>query len=409
MRKLIFGLMLSSVTTGIYAQDFWGDSKVVLDSRILSYNRDWRSGSGQSYGQETASLTQLKFNSGYTPGLIGFGFDFDAMAALKLNSSREHSGVLLKRRTNGDAYNYMGKIMPTLKAKVSHTRFDAGSMISRLPVLLFDGAVLPQVYRGVRLTSREIPDLTFNAGHFTQVMNRSDNHYVPIQIATTNGRYHSISSRGNFDYLGGEYQFRPLQLTSQYYYARFENVYNQQFLGAVKDWSAGPGIITTDFRYFNSRDEGRQRAGKIDNNLYSGLVSYSAGVHKISASYQHSTGSTAFPYIAGTDPYLTNYQLISTFSEKGEHSWKVQYDYSFKNLGIPGLSVSNMYISGDGAEKSGFTGKEWERNTDITYAFSRQGPLKGFRVKWRNGTYRSNFARNIDENRFFIFYSVALK
>lgn len=85
------------------------------------------------------------------------------MAALKLNSSREHSGVLLKRRTNGDAYNYMGKIMPTLKAKVSHTRFDAGSMISRLPVLLFDGAVLPQVYRGVRLTSREIPDLTFNA------------------------------------------------------------------------------------------------------------------------------------------------------------------------------------------------------------------------------------------------------
>ncbi|WP_416414271.1 OprD family outer membrane porin [Pantoea sp. App145] len=409
MNKKIYSLLLLSFASSAHAQGFWDDSKLVLDTRVLSYDRDWRSGSGQSYGQETASLTQLKYQSGYTPGLVGFGFDFNAMAALKLNSSKEHSGVLLKKHGDGEAYNYAGKFMPTFKTKVSNTVINAGSMVSYLPVLLYDGAVLPQVYRGVRLSSQEIPNLTLNAGHFTEVMNRSATHYTPIQLATTNGRYKTINSRKNFNYLGGEYQFTDLALNARYYYAQFVDVYDQQFVGATKKWQVGPGALTTDFRGFYSKGDGSHLAGKIDNTLYSGLLSYSLGVQKLNVSYQRSLGDTAFPYISGTDPYLTNYQLIGSFSETGEHSWKVQYDYNFRNLGIPGLTISNMYISGGGIERSGYTGKEWERNTDITYSFDPHGIFKNVRLKWRNGTYRSNFTRNVDENRFFIFYSIALK
>ena len=60
MNKRIYSLLLLSFATGAHAQGFWDDSKLVLDTRVLSYDRDWRSGTGQSYGQETASLTQLK-------------------------------------------------------------------------------------------------------------------------------------------------------------------------------------------------------------------------------------------------------------------------------------------------------------------------------------------------------------
>ena len=129
----------------------------------------------------------------------------------------------------------------------------------------------------------------------------------------------------------------------------------------------------------------------------------------MSRSFQRSLRSTAIPYNSGTDPYLTKSPLIGTFAGTRGQSWEVQYDYNFRNLGLPGLTISNLYVSGGGIEESGYTGKEWERNTDITYAFDPHGPLKNVRLKWRNGTYRSNFARNIDENRFFIFYTVALK
>lgn len=409
MRRIVCSLVLCSLTPSLYAQGLFDDSKLTLDSRILSYNRDWRTGTGASFGRETASLTQLKFQSGYTPGPVGFGLDLTGMAAVRLDSSKAHSGVLLKRDDDNDAYDVAGKVMPTLKVKVSNTVINAGSMISYLPVLLYDGAVLPQVYRGARVSSQEIPGLTLNAGHFTEVMNRSTTTYEPIQLATTNGRYKAIGTRENFDYAGGEYKFQGLGLNTRYYYARFEDVYNQQFFGATKGWDLAQGNLTADVRVFNSKDDGNQLGGKVDNLLYSGLVSYAVGAHKVSASYQRSTGDTAFPYISGTDPYLTNYQLIGTFSEIGERSWKGQYDYNFRNLGVPGLTVSNMYISGDGIERTGYTGREWERNTDTTFAFDSHGPLKNFRLKWRNGTYRSNFTRGIDENRFFIFYTVALK
>lgn len=409
MRKIAYTLSLLTLASTVHAEGFIEDSKLVLDTRVLSYNRDWRSGTGTSFGRETASLTQLKFQSGFTSGPIGFGLDMTGMAAVRLDSSKAHSGVLLKRDADNDAYDVAGKIMPTAKVKVSKTVFSLGSMISYLPVLLFDGAVLPQVYRGARVSSQEIEGLTLNAGRFTQVMNRSATDYEPIQLATTNGRYKTLNSRQDFEYVGGDYKFADLELKASYYFARFEDVYDQQFLGATKEWTLPQGKLTGDLRVFSSSDDGNQLAGKVDNRLYSGLLSYAIDAHKISASYQRSTGDTAFPYISGTDPYLTNYQLIGTFSEIGERSWKVQHDYNFRNFGIPGLTISNMYIDGDNIERNGYTGKEWERNTDTTFAFDKNGPLKNVRLKWRNGTYRSNFTRDIDENRFFIFYTVALK
>jgi hypothetical protein len=58
--------------------------------------------------------------------------------------------------------------------------------------------------------------------------------------------------------------------------------------------------------------------------------------------------------------------------------------------------------------KAKTTVKEWERNTDIAYAF-QDGALKNLGVKWRNATLRSsNFGNDVDENRLIVSYTLPL-
>ncbi|MNU05675.1 Porin-like protein NicP precursor [compost metagenome] len=69
----------------------------------------------------------------------------------------------------------------------------------------------------------------------------------------------------------------------------------------------------------------------------------------------------------------------------------------------------SRYISGDNIKlNNGNTGQEWERNTEIKYVV-QSGALKDVAVRLRNATYRSNYsARDADEVRVLVSYSVAL-
>jgi outer membrane porin, OprD family. len=121
------------------------------------------------------------------------------------------------------------------------------------------------------------------------------------------------------------------------------------------------------------------------------------------------SGDSAFPYIDGSNPYLVNFVQVGDFAETDERSWQVRHDYDFAGLGIPGLTLMNRYISGDNARINGVDGhgQEWERNTDIKYVI-QSGPLKDVAVRVRNATYRSSFARDADETRLYLSYSLAI-
>lgn len=86
----------------------------------------------------------------------------------------------------------------------------------------------------------------------------------------------------------------------------------------------------------------------------------------------------------------------------------MRHDLDFSAFGIPGLTMINRYIRGDGYEIGGKAGKEWERNLDITYVV-QSGPLKNFGVRWRNATVRSDGAGELDENRLILSYTLSLK
>ena len=181
-------------------------------------------------------------------------------------------------------------------------------------------------------------------------------------------------------------------------------MYRQQFFGLIHTTRVGNGTMTTDVRAFSSRDIGAAKAGEVDNRAYSAAVGYNLDSgHSVLATYQVMKGATGFPYI--NNPYLPNYVQYHDFGSAGERSWQLRYGYNFAPMGIPGLTFFTAYIRGTGLDKPGAE-KEWERDIDVTYAF--QDVLKGFSVRWRNATYRSDDGRDIDENRLIASYSFSL-
>jgi hypothetical protein len=121
------------------------------------------------------------------------------------------------------------------------------------------------------------------------------------------------------------------------------------------------------------------------------------------------SGDTGFAYVDGTDPYLINFVQINDFANAEEHSWQARYDYDFAKLGVPGLTFMTRYVSGDNAEVTGSneTGKEWERNSEFKYVV-QSGSLKNVSLRVRSATFRSNFARDADEIRIMVGYTLAL-
>lgn len=391
---------------------FIEDSSATFETRNMYFNRDFRDGTSaqQSKRDEWAQGFMLNLQSGYTEGTVGFGLDALGMLGVKLDSSPDRTGTgLLPTHDDGRAANEYSKLGLTGKVKISATELKIGSLIPELPILKpNDGRILPQTFEGGLLTSREIKNLTFTGGRLDKAKDRDDSNYEDIRLNNKNSRFAGTVAGKHFTFGGLDYKFTD-KITGSYHFAQLDDVYNQHFLGLVASQPMGPGTFGTDLRLAISDDQGQARGGKIDNKSLNGLVSYALNGHKLSAGYQHMSGDSAFPYVDGSDPYLVNFVQINDFAGAKERSWQARYDFDFAKLGVPGLSFMTRYLSGDNiALKNGDTGKEWERNTEVKYVV-QSGTFKDVAVRLRNATYRSNYsARDADEVRLLVSYSVAL-
>ncbi|MCY1351257.1 Porin-like protein NicP [compost metagenome] len=93
------------------------------------------------------------------------------------------------------------------------------------------------------------------------------------------------------------------------------------------------------------------------------------------------------------------------FAFADERSWQARYDYDFAAVGIPGLTTTLRYITGDNVDTGlGYEGKDRERDLDIAYVV-QSGALKGLGVRVRNVAARSNYRSDIDENRLIFTYT----
>ncbi|MFI8479485.1 OprD family porin [Pseudomonas sp. NPDC078700] len=404
----ILGLSLSPVAHA----EFLKDSSATLEARNYYFNRDFRQeGASQNKREEWAQGFILRMDSGYTEGPVGVGVDAIGMFGFKLDSGGGTSGTnLLVPDRSGGSQDYSSDLAVAAKARFSKSALRVGSMqFKNMAVSSSDSRLLPQVFRGGQLVSKEFERLLIDGGYLSQVNHRNSNDFEDLTINTSSKR--GVTIRGNnasdaFGFLGGNYRVTE-NLTAAYYYSNLEDLYKQNSFNLVQVLPLGEDqSLKVDLRYARSTDDGRSN---VDNNALGAMVSYSLASHRVGLGYQKMSGDTGAAYIGGTDPFLVNYVQISDFANKDESSWQARYDYDFTGIGIPGLKFMMRYLNGDNVDLGATAGdgKEWERDTELKYVF-QQGAMKNFSVRWRNAMVRSNFASDVDENRLILSYTLPL-
>ena len=400
----------AALLTPVAQAAFVEDSAASLTATNIYLNRDFREGSGQNKREEWGQGFWLDLQSGYTDGPVGFGLDALGVLGVKLDSGGGRTGTdLLPVQDDGGTPDAFGRLGLTAKVKFSETELRYGSHVPELPVVkASDSRLLPQVFEGGLLTSSELAGLTFTGGRLDKVIDRASTNSEELLLNSKNKRFPGGVSADHLDLAGLDYQFNK-NLNGRYFYAELDDIYRQHFFNLLASYPVGGGTLAADLRLMLSDDTGAANAGEVDNRALNGVLSYAHSGHKLSLAYQKMSGDTGYAYLDGSDPYLVNFVQINDFANPDERSWQARYDYNFAALGLPGLSFLTRYVSGDDAKIAGSdqSGGEWERNIELKYVV-QSGPAKNLYVRLRNASFRSDFARDADENRVIVGYTLPI-
>lgn len=395
-----------SVATDLTAAGFLEDSRASVDFRNLYFDRDFRQpggnqANGQSQAREWGQAAVLSLQSGFTEGAFGLGVDAVAMTGLKLDSSRDRAGTgMFPARSDGSSVSEFSRLGASVKLRYAKTLVRSGVMAFRKPVLQSaDSRLLPGLFKATTLESGDLAGLTLQAARVTQAMALDASDWQRL-TSRYGGRSDAFTLYGADYALTDRSQIRA-------YYGKLEGIYQHRlinYLGRL-DFTADRHL-SFDLRWAKASEVDDFRP--IDNRALGALVGYRQSNHTWSVGVQKMSGRDAYPYVNGTDPYLVNFVQILQFSNAQERSWQLRYDLDLAPMGVPGLSFMSRYVRGDQVRlASGGEGREWERNTELTYVI-QGGAWKNAVLKWRNATVRSTFGNDIDENRLVISYPLGL-
>lgn len=388
---------------------FFADSTATLQARNYYFSRDFSDIVGankQSKAQEWGQGFILTYKSGYTPGPIGFGLDALGTLGLKLDSSPDRTNTgLLPVKGDGSAPDDYSRLGLTFKARFSKTELKVGEVQPNLPVLAFsDIRLLPPSYQGVSVSSGEIAGLTLQAGHLTTTSLRNEAGDEKMIAMLGHVPQRGAESDG-FNYVGGDYAFNTNRTSVSYWHGQLKDIYRQDFVGLKHSQPMGNWILGANLGYYDAREDGDKLLGKIDNQAFFSLLSAKHGGHIFYVGYQAMYGDSAFPRVFANITPLGNEVPTYEFAYTDERSWQARYDYDFVALGIPGLTTTVRYITGNNVTTgAGYEGKDRERDLDIGYVV-QSGTLSGLGIRVRNVMARSNYRSDIDENRLILSYT----
>ncbi|PWE45255.1 OprD family outer membrane porin [Pseudomonas prosekii] len=306
----------------------------------------------------------LNYSSGYTQGLVGFGVDASLFSAVTLERGHgavANGGDRVLVDSDGDAVPTWSRLgVGDLRLRVSSTELKAGRMLTENPVLRYkDNRALPSTFQGIALNSNELDWLALQAGSFERAIPRTGT--GSERLTTTFGNRAYSGSR--ISYLGATAK-SPYGLTVSAYGSRFEDMWQQYYLGATH--LAGDRAhlaLKTSLNYYRTRDQGEQHLGFIDNDAYSLAVTAAHGAHGLTAAWQQVFGDEYFDYVwESTGNYMAN-SLCSDYNGPNEKSWQLRYDLDFVAYGIPGLTASLWHAKGWGIDGSHYNGDRDGRNT----------------------------------------------
>ncbi|WP_323614329.1 OprD family porin [Pseudomonas putida] len=403
------GLTLLSQPLSAAEGGFFEDAKASLSARNYYFSRDFSDIVGanqQSKAQEWAQGFILDFKSGYTPGTVGVGVDALGVLGIKLDSSPDRANTgLLPVHGDGRAADEYSRLAPTFKARVSKTELRVGELQPNLPVLTFsDIRLLPPTYQGVSLSTSELDGLTVQAGHLTGSHLRNEGGDGKMNAMLGHVPQRQVESDA-FNYVGGDYAFNGNQSSASLWYGQLEDVYAQGFVGFKHSKPLGDWVLSANLGYFTAREQGDALLGTIDNQAFFSLLTARRGGHSFHAGYQAMYGDSPFPRVFANISPLGNEVPTYEFAYTDERSYQLRYDYNFAAMGIPGLTATVRYLTGNNVDTGqGYEGKDRERDIDLGYAV-QSGVFKGLGIRVRNAMARSNYRSDIDENRLILVYT----
>lgn len=408
-RALLGGTIALALIPAAQAENdgFFAGARTDLLLRNYYFNRDFNDpGASKSKVEEWAQGFILKFNSGYTPGALGFGLDGIAMLGLKLDSGPQRSGSeLLPVHDDGRSADNFGRVGVAAKMRLSATELKLGELMPDIPLLRYDdGRLLPQTFRGGQLTSREIQGLGLHSGRYTAVSlrNSSDMQDLSAWAAPT------VMSDG-FNYAGAEYRFNEQRTLIGAWHSQLEDIYQQSYLNLLHKQKVGDWTLGANLGFFVDKEDGSARIGHVQSRTGYGLFSANLGGHTLYLGVQKVSGDTGWMSVYGSSGRtLGNDMFNGNFSNADERSWQARYDYDFAAAGIPGLLLMTRYGHGDNATtKAGRNGQEWERDTEVSYTL-QSGPFKSLSVRVNNATNRRSFNSDFDQTRVIVSYPLSL-
>lgn len=412
---LAVGLLCSSVA---HAAGFIEDSHADLVLRNYYFDCNYLGTTPQAAAREWAQGFILNVSSGFTEGPVGLGLDAKGMLGVKLDSSPDHAGtgLLPFDRSTGEPADDYSELGLTGKIRISHTELQEGTISTFLPIAFASPArLLPQTFRGAYLRSSDIERLTLHAGWLDRINLRDSSDYQKMSVAAPNGRFNGAATSDRFTFLGGDYSWSEA-LTLRYYHAELDELYHKDFLGFIDNRQLGPGRLKTDFRLFVTGEEGAAKAGPVDNRNTALMLTYAWGSHSLGIGYMRLDGSTAMPYLYGTEPLVISEGTMSSeFLNPKERSWQARFDQDFAPFGVPGLKGMLRYVRGNNIELPKFGGSglsESEKDIELSYVV-QQGTFKGLSLRLRHAWYRNDFLagashRDDNELRVNVDYTIKL-
>ncbi len=416
----LFGLspMAWGETAQSQAKGFLEDGTWSVLNRSVFDQRDYRHG-GRNSGARNAYKPRAARNgqaeewgyglmgtvqSGFTQGTVGVGVDAHAYLGVKLDSGGGRAGKarLLGLDNQGHPKDTYGRAGAALKLRLSDSVLWYGEQRVKTPVFsTSDSRLLPETATGLFLVSNEFEALKLVAGHFTEDADRNaSSHDQGFAV-----NYSNAAQGDHFDLAGAVYSPRP-NLSASLFTSRYEDTWNQQYLGgniahALDDQRS----LSLDLNLYRTTDTGKALSGRIDNTTWSLVSRYSQGPHSVSLGYQQVDGDTPFDYVSRGAIFIGNAVQLSDFNAPNERSWQARYDLNMSAYGVPGLSLTALYVRGSGIDGShvdptggyaylgyGQGGKHWERDLEARYVI-QTGKAKGTTFSLRHDVHRGNTAQ----------------
>ncbi|MFJ3367100.1 OprD family porin [Pseudomonas sp. NPDC086251] len=410
--SVVFASTAGTALADESAQGFLDGATLEVLSRNFYLNSDYRSPSpaDKSYKQEWAQGFISTFESGFSPGTIGFGLDAHAFLGVKLDGGKGHSGTgLLPVDSDGRSEDNYSSGGAAMKVRASRTTLTFGEMLVETPVFdTADKRLQPEYATGFLLNSREFDGMNLVAGHFTAFKNQDSSSAKDDFYG-----YGANTEAGGISFLGADL-FTQSPVGAALYASELTDTWHQYYANLHLKQSG----VFLDANVYHTRDTGEALAGAIDNTASSLSGKYTLGAHAFTLAWQKINGDTPFDFVGGDSIYLANSIKYADFNGAHERSWQARYDLDLGPFGVPGLNFMTRYVKGsqiDGTHapqggaynpfdetvgafvpQQGDGGRHWERDIDLRYVV-QSGSAKGLSLQLSHVSHRANTAQAGDD------------